>query len=224
MTDFENQGLAMAIQAFSEGDLDGARSIIEASPGLFGNNARAQNLLGAIYGRLGDIDKAHEIWQAALMIEPYEPTNAANTWANLTGSFLAKGEYEEAIKSANRAIDAKPDHISAIHNRALAYQATQEFEKALADFDQVLEAHPDHASAWLAKGICELRLNNPHAARQSLETSLELHPLNPSSHAQLGAVYEALGDKLMANDSFKRALELAPSNEGLRRAIERTKA
>ena len=223
MTDFEQQGLAIAMKAFAEGDLDQARNMIEASPSLFANNGRAQNLLGAVYARMGEAEKAHDIWSAALLIEPRDATNFANTWANLTGSYLAKGEQEEAIKAANRALDAKPDHISALHNRALAYQACQEFAKALADLDQVVAAHPNHADAWLAKGISELRINDAKAARVSLEKSLEIHPLNPTSHAQLGAIYEALGDNLMANDSFKRALELAPGNEGLLRAIERTK-
>ena len=41
MTDFEQQGLAIAMKAFAEGDLDQARNMIEASPSLFANNGRA---------------------------------------------------------------------------------------------------------------------------------------------------------------------------------------
>ena len=222
MTDFEQDGLMMAIQAFGRGDLDDARSMIESSPSMFAQNARAQNLLGSVYARQGDVEKAHSIWEGALMIDSPDPTNRANTWANMTGTFLARGEAEEAIKAANRALDTIPDHTAALHNRALAYQATKDYDKAARDLAIVTREHPDHADAWLAKGICELRLDDAKSARVSVERSLEINPMNPTSHAQLGTIYEALGDNLMANDSFRRALELAPGNEGLERAIART--
>ncbi|NET74291.1 MAG: tetratricopeptide repeat protein [Sphaerospermopsis sp. SIO1G2] len=222
MTDFETDGLMMAINAFSTGDFDQARNIIEASPSMFVNNGRAQNLLGSIYARMGDMDKATSVWEAALMIEPRDATNFANSWANLTGAYLAQTKYDEAVKAAGRALDSLPDHMGAKHNRALAYQALKEFDKALADLNDVVNAHPDHSAAWLAKGICESRLDDPKAARLSVEKSLDINPMNPSSHAQLGSIYQTLGDNLMANDSFKRALELAPQNESLKRAVERT--
>ena len=222
MTDLAIQGMELAIKAFSEGRLDDAKDMIESSPSIYGNSAKAQNLLGSVYARQGDSAKSKEIWEAALMIEPRIPMNFANTWSNLAGAYMYDGDLEEAEKAATRALDTIPDHLGAMHNRALVRQAQGKFADALTDFDFVVANRPEMADAWLAKSICELRLNDAKAARVSVEKSLERNPLNPSSHAHLGAIYEVLGDNLMAHDSFRRASELAPGNEGLQRAMDRT--
>ena len=72
--------------------------------------------------------------------------------------YFEKGDYENAIKDFNRALEINPKFAEAYNNRGNAYALMGDFERAIADFNRALEINPKLAGAYFNKGLVYDRL------------------------------------------------------------------
>lgn len=76
----------------------------------------------------------------------------ANQYAWLAGSFLQEGDYEDAMKYANKAITINPSDYYALNIRGACHAQAGDLEKAEADFQKTIETSPNFAAPFANKG------------------------------------------------------------------------
>lgn len=67
-----------------------------------------------------------------------------NAWYN-RGIFLSKlGNYDEAVKSYDRAVEIKPDDYLSWAGRGKSFGKLEKFGKAIESYDKAIEIKPDY--------------------------------------------------------------------------------
>ncbi len=67
--------------------------------------------------------------------------------------YAKKGDYENAIKEYNRALEINPKYAEAYYNRGDAYDDMGDKERAIADYNRALEINPKLSWAYFGKGL-----------------------------------------------------------------------
>ncbi len=125
----------------------------------------------------------------------------------------ASGDYQEALKHYDGAIDAKGPDAMALYQRAAALDGLGQTDRALADYDEAIRLEPKFSLAFYARAIV-------HAARKraydrailDFSRALELEPRNVDALVKRGDAYGQMGDFGHALADLDRAVVLAPNN------------
>nr|XP_033772997.1 FK506-binding protein-like [Geotrypetes seraphini]XP_033772998.1 FK506-binding protein-like [Geotrypetes seraphini]XP_033772999.1 FK506-binding protein-like [Geotrypetes seraphini]XP_033773000.1 FK506-binding protein-like [Geotrypetes seraphini] len=80
------------------------------------------------------------------MAEEYDRTKMA-LYANLAACQLRLGQYENAARNCDKALEREPRTIKALYRRAVAHAALNELEKAGVDLQEVLRLEPGNVAA-----------------------------------------------------------------------------
>jgi len=94
---------------------------------------------------LGNLAAKEQRWAEALdwyvKAEAIE-SQAEGVHANIGGAYVALGNYDEAEKAFDRALEINPDSIEALHNKAILMAMKKKFQEALEFNSKVLELSP----------------------------------------------------------------------------------
>lgn len=84
-----------------------------------------------------DCDGAIVAYSRALELNP----GFAEAYNNRAYSFMAKGEYAQALPDLDRAIELRPDYVNALMNRGdiYNYYYALDRKRAIADYDRVIQ-------------------------------------------------------------------------------------
>jgi len=107
-------------------------------------------------------------------------------------AYLEAGEYAEAVRDLEAAVDEAPDNSDAHFLLGQAYNQSGQLSKAADEFRRVLELDPESAAAHHNLGVTFYQLEDLSSALDKFETALELDPDDPDTHYQLGATYLTL--------------------------------
>ena len=90
------------------------------------------------------------------------------------------GQYQEAIKDYNEAIDLITDNFTAYYNRAFAKLKSGDYTGAIQDCEKVVELNSDYAEVYLVQGPAkEAKLDYKGAIKDYSETIDNLNPREP---------------------------------------------
>ena len=139
----------------------------------------AANNIGSAHLRAGRPQKALACYEQNTKRFPDDP----GAWAGIGNVCVSLERFDEGIAAFNKSLEIKPDHVDAIHGRAVAYhrQAT-----AFGDSDHCAQALEDYHR------VAEMRPRHFHA------------------HHNMGSLLQILGRHDEAIDSFRRTLEINP--------------
>ncbi len=87
---------------------------------------------------------------------------------------IALGKYEEAIADYDRAIDLKPDLVTAYNGRGIAKGKLGQRSDAVKDYDQAIRLDSAYARAYYNRGNAKRHLERYEEARADLQHALEL--------------------------------------------------
>ena len=83
---------------------------------------------------------------------PVDSLKPAVAQALIKGCSLARrGEYSEALKFFNRAVEIEPQCSDAWYQRGCCYGDLHNHEKAIDDYDKAIEIDPGNEKAWIGK-------------------------------------------------------------------------
>jgi tetratricopeptide (TPR) repeat protein len=129
---------AVATWAFAHGDLHEqiarVSARIEKEPGS-----------AELFLKRGELHRHHLDWAAAeadyAMAQKLRPE-----WSDVDlarGKLcLAAGRHEAAVRSLDRFLDRRPDHVEALVTRARTFAAARDFPKAVRDFNRAIDGSP----------------------------------------------------------------------------------
>ena len=132
--------------------------------------------------------------------------------------FIKNGEYEDAFKLNNKAVELDP-------KRFLAYRGflkcifTKDYIGALKDFNEIESLNPDgyemdHTYPFY-KGLCNLELKNFHEAEVNFKKDIALQQKNIKELAvhfnsllYIGILYYEIGDNIKAQEYLTKCLSV----------------
>jgi len=118
-------------------------------------------LIAKALTRLGNGDKAKQMYRLSLDLDPWNAT----TWYDLGVLLGEEGRYQEEIKCYEQALQIEPGHSNALANKGVALCSLDRFPEALIFFDQALAINSNDKVAWHMKAEALYVLNRYADAR-----------------------------------------------------------
>lgn len=120
------------------------------------------------------------------------------------------GNYKQAIKYFNKAIELNPELQRAYYNRAVAYEKLGNYDEAFKDFNKAIELNPQLAMFYRGRGFAYAEIGNYDQAINDYNTAIELEPKYAEAYLHRGFAYADLGNHNQAIKDFNKAVELDP--------------
>ncbi len=89
-------------------------------------------------------------------------------------AYLKKGQYNEAIREYNKALEINPNGTVAYYNRSIAYTRTGQYDKAVSDCNKALELDPEHANSYYNRGVSYYKLGSKDQAIKDFQAAANL--------------------------------------------------
>lgn len=99
---------------------------------------------------------------------------------------LQRGEQDEALAAATKAVDGDPKNPSCYATRAMIYDSRREFDKAVADYSKSIEFAPGAVGAYQRRGEDHFRLGRFEKSVADFDKVIELEPEREPYHWQRG--------------------------------------
>lgn len=132
-----------ADQAYMDGDLDRAKTLLEGTVERFPDLPEAMNKLAYIMAKQGNMPEAEEQYKASLAIEP----NDDMTHNALATVLVSLDKDDEAQTHYKKALEIDDNYEVTWFNYANLMQKTGELEKAREMYEKALLIDPDFAPA-----------------------------------------------------------------------------
>jgi tetratricopeptide (TPR) repeat protein len=88
--------------------------------------------------------------------------------------YSKKGNYQEAIKAYDKAIEVNPSYAIAYYNRSVAYTKTGQYERAINDCNKVLQLDPQHANSFYTRGVSYWHIGSKNQAIKDMQEAAKL--------------------------------------------------
>lgn len=202
--------LGLIISGRREAGLQAAERAVTADP--YDPNAWAIRAMALDWnGRYGEAVASAQ--RALELAGPDNPEAQARANAFLAEAYFDLAQYDRALSTANRAIDANPESYEAYRNRAIIVQNTQfDFAAALRDLQTAYELAPN--LPYIAVDLAVVRSRDDLQGALALLTEvIDLNPRNVSALRWMGSMYlNAVGDPNQAADYLTRCVDADPTN------------
>jgi tetratricopeptide (TPR) repeat protein len=187
--------------------------------------------LGEILIKLGQFDKAQEVWEA-MLAQTTDDREEALIYHQLGWIKDDQGEYAEATRFYEKSIEIDektlppnhPDLAASYSNIGGVYIKMGEYSKALSFHEKALEIyekilppnHPDLATSYNNIGLVYEKMGEYSKALSFYEKALEIrektlppnHPDLATSYNNIGGVYIKMGEYSKALSFHEKALEI----------------
>lgn len=123
-----------------------------------------------------------------------------------------QGDYLEAIKHYNYALETNPNHIPSLMKRGVAFQTLGLSMNAIEDYDRVIELSPAYTQAYMNRGYQHMKMGDYDEARADLSYAVKVAPNVSETHNLVGLYNLKVGADKEAVINFSRAIVLEPNN------------
>ncbi len=150
-------------------------------------------------------------------IECYEKANHINASAflyrQIASEYAKLGEYDNALKNIDMAINMDSTEIRNLYNKANYLYEKGDTEAGIKMWDKVLEQEPDLAWGYYRRGWFKEIAGDNEAALEDLNMSIILDPKYAYAYETRGRVNQMLGREEKAKADFKKVIELETKPE-----------
>jgi tetratricopeptide (TPR) repeat protein len=199
----------MSLSKILEASLDELLSIDTGS-----ENIIVLNNKGFAFSRVGKEDEAIVWFDKALKLSDYKHVPA---WIN-KGFALSKlgnyklGNYKEAIKCFDKAINLKCDYTLAWYGKGLVLNKMGLYPEAIMCFDEILtKLNPKYVSAWNNKGLSLIKWKRPKEAIECCNKAIDIKHDNSTAWNYKGLAFENLKEYEKAIECYDEALKILES-------------
>jgi tetratricopeptide (TPR) repeat protein len=216
-------------------------SLFEHAIAVTGENAVAENNLGASLFKAGNLAKAEPHFAEAVRIKRNYPEALVNlglcrertgltneaigfyeravqfqptalAYYNLANVLSKQGELERAEINYRSALELKPEFADALYNYGALLAKRGRIDDAAGKYAAALKLKPDFADVHLSFGALLAGQQKWTEAIAEFNAALRSDPSNANTHFNLGAIYQAKGDFSEAAKHFGEACRLRPDD------------
>ena len=212
--------LRRAAATFEAGDYTEAEQLLLRLVEQKAGYANVYNMLGVIANLRGATERAVELFQRALAINPsYSEAqmNLAITLAD-TGAYEAAAAEMAKLQAREPAETGRPSPAilgklaNAHADLARTYHALGMYTEAIGEYDKALGLCPDFPDIHNRRALSCRELQDYAGATASLRRALELNPDYVEAYVNLGQLHYQMGNLTEARAAWERALELDPTH------------
>lgn len=207
---FNNRGLARAAAGQADQALADYAEAIRLDPGYtraYKNRLVLLEARGDLRAIAADYDRL-----AAL-----DPPGAAEYRYRQGSALAGVRDAAGARRAFDAALQADPQQVDALYERALLSFAAGRPRNAISDLDAALRLSPRAANAYYARGLAHSAAGDHQQAAADFDQALRLRPDDPAALLGRAAAALALGDTAGARATLDR-LETLPLDDTLRAA------
>lgn len=221
---------------------DLALSYLKVGKQYCSNNIELLSELAFCLEKVGDVDKAIDVYNDIIDIDPYY----ADAWFNLAQVFLGQNRYRQALHAYEMCLTIDDSDSLVWLQKGHAHFSLDEFHEAiecyehclkdtknnwqlylflaecydkLGDCDmairynrKVLEAQPSNYDALIALGCCLMEKKQLDEAQDLLSAAVKLRPQASEAWFNMGEVLNFKNQPADAVSYYMRAIELDPKN------------
>jgi tetratricopeptide (TPR) repeat protein len=121
-------------------------------------------------------------------------------------------DHQAAIQDFSRAIELKPEYVSAYLHRGMSYHKLKDHQAAILDYTKAIELKPDYAKALCNRGISYSDLRNYQAAMDDFTRAINLKPDDADPYISRGVVQARSNDYDGAIASTRKAIACNPKS------------
>jgi tetratricopeptide (TPR) repeat protein len=171
------------------------------------------NLAWAHYSRIGDYQKALELYERSIRLNSIHSKISQNvSLTNMADIYYRKQEYETAIKLCRRALAINPKNETARYNMILQLLRVGKLKEASENADLLIKTRSNHPVYLDLKGLILLRQKKPDDALRYFKKALTVMFEHPKRLLYTGAALSLLGKYDAADRFLKRAHQLRPDD------------
>jgi len=156
-------------------------TIILLSTSAFSQNAVELNKQGIELAKKGKIDKAFELFEKAIEINP----DFIGAYSNRGNIYRMQKKYSLAIRDYTKSIQLDPSDFDIIYARANTYLDAEDFLNAIIDYSTIIDKNPSFPDIYFDRGYANIRLENYEKAKEDMESQIILAPKDFKSLANL---------------------------------------
>lgn len=156
----------------------------------------------------GQLDKAGELYQQALALEP-EHFDALHLFGMLKHQL---GAPRLAIEMVTKALLINPNSAAAHGNFGVILKSNGQLEQAVSEFQKALALQPNKTDALFNLGNTYKLLMQDGNAIESYQKALALDANHLGAYTNLGQLYHALGQFDEAINCYERLLKIQPNS------------
>ncbi len=173
----------------------------------------AHKILGKIYGKREDFQKAFEYFRIASSFDP----GSRQLKFNLAQAYYDLGEYDYAIKHYQSLAESDRKDARAHFLLARAYAKSGQYDKAQEAAARAHQLSPSSANDLLMIGDIFYEQKQFTESQKIYHLVLSMNKETAKVRNKLGLSYNALGDKEKAQAEFQEGLKVDPENEELKK-------
>lgn len=209
--DYVLEGTAQSLRGEYERAIQTLSKALELDP----DNATAYMHRGIALLESGQPDPAIEDFSASLQRE-----QNAFCYYNRALAWLAKHDFERALRDLDEAVRLSPQDAESYNLRAIVHSGLGDQERAIADSERAIEL--GHPNAWNNKAIFLEKAGREEEALEDWNRALEVEPENALALCLRGLLLLRLGRKPEARRDLEQAWKKRKElNEHWRREVER---
>lgn len=160
-----------------------------------------------LYGRVGNLEKAEEHYQAAVRLNPKQFPDAPYNYGMV---LMKEGKLQEAEQAFRSALEINPSFADAHNNLGYLLERQGKFPEAIAEYKKAVEERPGFRQAHFNLGRILVNQQQYQEGIQQLQQTLK--PVDESTPAYLyalGAAYGRAGERQEAVRYLQEAREQA---------------
>jgi protein O-mannosyl-transferase len=125
-------------------------------------------------------------------------------------AYAAQGNYKQAIKDYDRAIQIKPGWAQPYTNRGSAYESMGNPTQAIEDYDRAIAIAPKAALTFYNRGNARIATGGYRQAIKDYDRAIEINPNYGLAYINRGNVYTAMGNPTQAVKDYDNAIAIDP--------------
>lgn len=183
-------------------NIAGCTAAIESNVGPIAFKALAYRIRGGHYERKGELDRALQDYNRALLLQPGEYDAIMER-----GDLYARlGDHERAIFDYSTALGLQPRNPRAIIGRGRVFALKGELERAIEEYNAAITIEPKSVQPFASRAEALARLGRFAQALEDCNRVIEINPTSAYHYELRGHVHLMAGRLDPAINDYNRAL------------------
>lgn len=133
---------------------------------------------------------------------------------------LQSGNVKLAIEFYTKALEAAPNDVNILSDRAVAYLHAEDKKNCFKDFDRAIELQPDYSYRYASRAFAKNHFKDLEGAVKDYQKAIELDPNDAVAQNNYGLLLEQQGYKSEAEKRFEKADKISEAEDSLYKLVD----
>ena len=190
-------------------DYAGLARVMEQAMRVDPTNPRGHLYLGTAYERMGQYQRAIQVYQHAIEAK----VRTDRVYARMGVDYLHLQQFDKAINAMGQAHRLNPNDLNNLLNLGMAYLQLGRVKEAEKSFRDITAQNDRFSAAYNGLGLMAVQRGDAETARRQFEQAIEVNPNEVKSLLDLGILYQQTGRPQQALHYLELFVSKAPKGQ-----------